>query len=77
MDKSIYTNYVLSKIVGTTGPMGSPNSRAYTHLLQKYDCVNTAELVYKNFTDSGNFGLNISGPSSNGRELAEALVTEM
>ena len=57
--------------------MGTSSSRAHTRFHRNYDFVKTIEILNKNFTDSGNFGFNISGSSTKGKELAEALVAEV
>lgn len=72
--EDVFAFQVLNRLLGssssfsTGGPGKGMHARASTNLLHKLSYVDSAETINFNFTDSGLFGLSLSGPSSNVRE---------
>jgi len=70
-EKDVYTFQVLNTLLGssasfsTGGPGKGMHSRATKHLLNRLSYVDSANALCSSFTDSGLFGLILSGPSSN------------
>jgi predicted Zn-dependent peptidase len=69
--------YVLNAII--QAPFGAQvaNCRANTHFLQKHQFINTAKSAFETFTDSGNWGITVSGPNAKSGEMADALTKEI
>ena len=76
--QSIFPLIILRHLVGNANTTSPPTAtRAYTHFLQKYPFIRSLKYCYSGFTDSSNWGLNLSGPSSHSSQLASALSTEL
>jgi processing peptidase subunit alpha len=53
------------------------NSRANTHFLQKHPFLTSVSSVIDAFSDSGNWGITISGPNAKSGEMADVLTKEV
>jgi predicted Zn-dependent peptidase len=76
--ESIFPLIVLRHLVGNATLKSPPSAtRAYTHFMQKYPFLHSLKYTYSGFTDSSNWGLNVTGPSSQATHIANALSTEL
>lgn len=82
-NQDIFAFQVLNTLMGssasfsTGGPGKGMHSRATKNLLNRLSFVDAANAVCTNFTDSGIFGLILSGPSSNTNDLLRAIINEI
>mmetsp|Transcript_19358 Transcript_19358/g.3152 ORF Transcript_19358/g.3152 Transcript_19358/m.3152 type:complete len:171 (+) Transcript_19358:330-842(+) len=74
---------VLKQLVGegggfsSGGPGKGMHSRSYTHILAKYPWIESIKAVNTNFTDSGNFGLDIICLNAYTPYAGEAIIKEL
>lgn len=69
---------VLTKLLGTSCTKSAPGThRAYTHFIQKYPFISSLTQNFALFSDSANFGVNVSGSSDKAGKLADALISEL
>jgi len=81
--EDVFAFQVLNNLLGssasfsTGGPGKGMHARATKNLLNKLHYVDSANTINFNFSDSGLFGLSLTGPASNGQDLLRALVSEL
>ena len=74
---------VLNGLLGSAKgfSMGGPGkgmySRATQNIFQRYQFIVGVDAINQNFTDSGIFGLNVKGHSTNAGDLGTILVNEL
>ena len=82
-EKDIYTFQVLNTLLGssasfsTGGPGKGMHSRATKNLLNRLSYVDSANALCTCFSDTGLFGLILSGPSTNANELLRSTMDEI
>lgn len=77
-DESIFQLITLRHLVYNSSSRSAPaTNRAYTHFIQKYPFIRSLQFNYGGFSDSSNWGLTVSGPSTHASQLADALTTEL
>jgi len=82
-DSDVYAFQVLNTLMGssasfsTGGPGKGMHSRATKHLLNRLSFVDSANSLCTCFSDSGLFGLILSGPSNSSVDLLRALTNEL
>jgi predicted Zn-dependent peptidase len=82
-NEDIFAYQVLNTLLGssssfsTGGPGKGMHARTTKNLLNKLHYVDSANSVNFNFSDTGLFGLQISGHASNGNDILQALVGEI
>mmetsp|Transcript_5624 Transcript_5624/g.4287 ORF Transcript_5624/g.4287 Transcript_5624/m.4287 type:complete len:232 (-) Transcript_5624:175-870(-) len=75
--------YVINTLIGSAtsfsagGPGKGMYCRAITNLMQRFHFVEGVQSVSSHFSDTGLFGINISGPSSHAAELMYVIVEEL
>lgn len=75
--------YVMQTLIGSAtgfssgGPGKGMYCRAITNLMQRHNYVDGASAINTHFTDSGLFGLTISGPGSHSQELMMLAIEEL
>jgi len=82
-DGDVYAFQVLNTLLGssasfsTGGPGKGMHSRATKHLLNRLSYVDSANALCTCFSDSGLFGLILSGPSNSSVDLLRSLTNEL
>jgi predicted Zn-dependent peptidase len=70
-------SYILHSIISPPCSGQVANCRANTHFMQKHQFINSAKSVLDCFSDSGNWGMTVSGPNAKSGEMADALIKEV
>lgn len=81
--QDVFALQVVSALLGnstsfsTGGPGKGLHSRASSNLLNKHSFIDSAHTINFNFSDSGLFGLTVTGSASHAHQLLEATTSEL
>ena len=82
-DPATHDFFVMNSIIGNAqgfsvgGPGKGMYCRSIMNLMARYGFVNLATSVNSHFTDSGLFGMQLTGPGSHGQDLMYVLLQEL
>jgi predicted Zn-dependent peptidase len=71
----VFAFLVLANIIGLPGQVNP--SYVARNVLKKHSYIDQVEAINANFTDSGLFGIRVTGSASNGKEIVQQTVAQL